>query len=217
MKRLIFAIFAATLVLSCGGGDMKNWQLVKLPTVYSDSHILSINTKGDQILLGTYGRGALLSKNNGRDWNVFDTSKGLSWDFILGGDWDGDYMILATLGDGVNISTNGGANWIRYGYNYFGVEYLYAVGAVIQNHTKYIPTADGLVIFDDIKKWHALTEHDGLPSQYIYDIVLKGDTISLGTLHGFAISFDKGSTWANFSPNGKMTSDNLPACKVRAV
>ncbi|HBC46381.1 MAG TPA: hypothetical protein DCZ43_04985 [candidate division Zixibacteria bacterium] len=217
MKRVIFTIFTAALFLSCGRGEMKNWQLVNLPKGYSDSHILSINTKNDQILLGTYGRGALFSKNNGRDWNVFDTSKGLSWDFILGGDWDSDYMILATLGDGVNISTNGGTNWIRYGYNFFGVEYLYTVGAVIKNHTKYVPTADGLVIFDDIKKWRAVTEKEGLPSQYIYDIAFRGDTIALGTLHGFSISFDRGATWAYFSPNSTMNVNNLPDTKVRAV
>jgi murein DD-endopeptidase MepM/ murein hydrolase activator NlpD len=219
MKKLILAILAITSVLACGGGEMKSWQLVKLPQGYSDSHILSIRCKDNQILLGTYGRGALLSRNDGRSWNVFDTSKGLSWDFILGGDWDGKYIILATLGDGVNISTNGGANWIRYGYNYFGVEYLYAVDAIIRNHTKYVPTADGLVIFDDIKKWRSATEKDGLPSQYLYDIAFKGDTIALGTLHGYALSFDRGSTWTYFSPNGKMTADHqpVPACKVRAV
>lgn len=217
MKKLIFAGLLLSLALSCGGGEMKYWQLVQLPKGYSDSHILSITSHDKQMLLGTYGRGALFSKNNGRDWTVFDTSKGLSWDFILGGDWDGETIVLATLGDGINSTPNKGLSWSRFGFNFFGVEYLYAVGAIIRNHRTYVPTADGLVIYDDILKWRSITEKEGLASQYIYDIAMSGDTIALGTLHGFSISYDDAKTWHNFSPNGLMTADSLPGCKVRAV
>ncbi len=196
---------------------MNNWRQVQLPKGYSDSHILSITSRDNQMLIGTYGRGALLSRDNGKNWSVFDTSNGLSWNFILGGDWDGETILLATLGDGINITPNKGLSWSRFGFNFFGVEYLYAVGAIIRNHKSYVPTADGLVIFDDILKWHSITEKEGLASQYIYDIAMKGDTIALGTLHGFSVSYDDAKTWHNFSPNGKLTSDNLPACKVRAV
>ena len=87
----------------------------------------------------------------------------------------------------------------------------------MKDRKTYVPTADGLVIFDDIKNWRSLTEKDGLPSQYLYDIAMRGDTIALGTLHGYAISYDNAATWKYFSPNGKMTANNLPACKVRAV
>lgn len=220
MKRLILILTAMGLFLSCGGGKMKNWQQVNLPEGYSDSHILSINARDSLVLLGTYGRGALMSHDAGSTWAVYDTSNGLSWNFILGGDCDGSYYILATLGDGVNISTDGGASWARYGYNYFGIEYLYAVGAIIQDHIKYVPTADGLVVFadmDSIKDWHAITEKEGLASQYLYDIVMRADTVALGSLHGYSISYDKGQTWNNFSPNGKYTPEKLASCKVRAV
>ncbi len=220
MKKSIFALTALVILLSCGGGKMKNWQLAHLPDGYRDAHILSITARDGGILLGTYGRGALMSHDNGNNWSVYDTTKGLSWDFILGGDWDGSYYILATLGDGVNISTDAGATWKRYGFNFFGIEYLYTVGAIIQNHVKYVPTADGLVIFadmDSIKSWHALTEKDGLATQYIYDIVMRGDTIALGTLHGYSISYNKGQTWSNLSPNGAYIARTIPACKVRAV
>ena len=217
MNKCFIVFLSLFLLVSCGKKEMKYWQQVKLPSGFNDSHILSITTKGDQLLLGTYGRGALLSGPSGLQWTVFDTSKGLSWDFILGGDWNKNYIVLATLGDGVNISTDGGKKWERYGFNFFGIEYLYAVGAMMKNGRTYIPTADGLVIFDDIKNWHSLTEKDGLPSQYLYDIAMRGDTIALGTLHGYAISYDNGATWKFFSPNGRMTPDNLPACKARAV
>jgi murein DD-endopeptidase MepM/ murein hydrolase activator NlpD len=149
---------------------------------------------------------------------VLDTSKGLSWNFILGGDWQGDYIIMATLGDGLNISIDGGQTWERYGYNFFGIEYLYTVDAIIHGNRKLVPTADGLVIFEDsIQAWRSITEKEGLASQYIYDIASHGDTIALGTLHGFSLSQDGGQTWLNFSPNGRFTSAGLPACKVRAV
>ncbi len=197
---------------------MEIWELVSLSEGYDDSHILSIDIKDKEILLGTYGRGGIFSRNNGELWVPFDTSSGLSWNFVLGGAWDDDFIILALLGDGVNISTDGGVHWERYGYNFFGVEYLYAVDAVIDGGAKYIPTADGLVVFEDsIQAWRAITEKEGLASQYIYDITLRGDMIALGTLHGYSISNDKGNTWRNFSPNGKFVTENLPMCKVRAV
>ena len=89
MKKSIFALTAVVLLFSCGGGKMKNWQLAHLPDGYRNAHILSITARDGGILLGTYGRGALMSHDNGNNWSVFDTTMGLSWDFILGGDWDG--------------------------------------------------------------------------------------------------------------------------------
>jgi len=195
---------------------MRNWHRVNLPEGYSDSHILSIDVENDGILLGTYGKGAVFNRDNA-GWTVFDTSGGLSWNFILGGDWQDDYIILATLGDGLNISTDSGKSWERFGYNFFGIEYLYTVGAKIFGDTKYVPTADGLVYFDSIATWKSYTEKQGLGSQYIYDMKIKGDTIALGTLHGYSISYNKGKTWKSFSPNGKYGRHKAPDCKVRAV
>lgn len=217
MKRLLVVLVSLSLFASCGKVEMNSWQRVNLPEGYSDSHILSIDSVDGGILIGTYGRGALFSRDGGMSWSVYDTSNGLSWNFILGGDRDGDYIVLATLGDGLNVSTDGGENWERYGYNFFGIEYLYTVGARILNGIKYIPTADGLVVFDSISDWRAVTENEGLASQYIYDMNIKGDTIALGSLHGYSISFDGGSTWRNFSPNGRSTSNKKPVCKARAV
>jgi murein DD-endopeptidase MepM/ murein hydrolase activator NlpD len=238
MKNHLSYILPLLLLFCCGRGDeMKYWRPVFLPGAKS-SHILSVNLKRDKALIGTYGGGALLisadillepsSKEptspsaykgiEGKNWVLFDTSKGLSWNFILGGDWHGDYIILAMLGDGLNISNDGGETWQRYGFNFFGIEYLYTVDAVIQGNRKLVPTADGLVIFEDsIQAWRAITEKEGLASQYIYDMAVSGDMIALGTLHGFSISRDGGKTWQNHSPNGRMTSDLLPACKTRAV
>ncbi|MEE8417293.1 MAG: hypothetical protein V3S06_01375, partial [candidate division Zixibacteria bacterium] len=217
MKEFSAIAISMILVASCGKVDLESWQRINLPEGYSDSHILSIDIRDDAILLGTYGRGALLSRDNGANWVVYDTSNGLSWNFILGGDWQGDYLILATLGDGLNISRDSGNNWDRYGYNFFGIEYLYTVGAKIHNNKKFIPTADGLVIFDSIADWRAIGEGDGIGSQYIYDMKITGDTIALGSLHGYSISYNGGSTWANFSPNGKFLKNRRPACKVKAV
>ena len=225
MKKQIFYILPILAVLACGRGhEMRSWQRVDLPQGFADSHILSIDNKDGRTLIGTYGRGALLSDTAGSNWAIFDTSKGLSWNFILGGDWspgssgEGDYIILATLGDGLNISTDGGKSWERYGFNFFGIEYLYTVDAIIQGDRKLVPTADGLVIFEDsIQTWRAIMEKEGMSSQYIYDIAVQGETIALGTLHGFSISYDGGQTWRNSSPNSRMTSSGLPACKVRAV
>lgn len=217
MREFSAIAISVILLASCGKVDLGSWQRVNLPEGYSDSHILNIDTRDDAILLGTYGRGALFSRDNGTSWIAYDTSNGLSWNFILGGDWMGDYLILATLGDGLNISTDNGNNWERYGYNFFGIEYLYTVGAKIHNGKKFVPTADGLVVFDSIADWHAVTENDGMGSQYIYDMKIAGDTIALGSLHGYSISYDGGSTWAYFSPNGKFIRNRFPACKVRAV
>ena len=216
MRKLLIIAGLAALALSCGS-DMESWRRVNLPEGYSDSHILSIDTKGDGILLGTFGRGALFSSDGSAKWAVHDTGSGLSWNFILGGDWQDDYLILATLGDGLNISEDGGRSWQRYGYNFFEIEYLYMVGAKIQDGTKYAPTADGLIVFDNIADWRVYTEKDGLSSQYIYDMKIKGDTIALGTLYGYSISYDRGKSWKHFSPNGRLSGGKVPACKVRAV
>jgi hypothetical protein len=172
---------------------------------------------GDSILIGTFGRGALFSDNNGESWAVFDTGSGLSWNFVLGGDWNGNYLVLATLGDGLNISTDYGKSWERFGYNFFGVEYLYTVDAKIIKGKKYVPTADGLVIFEEIQEWSALDEKSGIGSQYIYDMKILDKTIALGTLYGLSLSRDGGASWLSVSPNDKYTSEHIPDCKVRAV
>ncbi len=216
MKRFLILSGIVIMIISCGQ-EMNSWQRVNLPEGYSDSHILSIDVKDDGILLGTFGGGALFSDDGGANWAVYDTGNGLSWNFILGGDWKDNYMILATLGDGLNISEDGGKSWERYGYNFFGIEYLYTVGAKISNRIKYIPTADGLVMFDSIADWRAITDKEGLSSQYIYDMKVEGDTVALGTLHGFSISYDSGKNWKNYSPNDQFSANGNPACKVRAV
>ncbi len=217
MKEFSAIAISMILVASCGKVDVKSWQRVNLPEGYSDSHILSIDTRDDAILLGTYGRGALFSRDNGANWVVYDTSNGLSWNFILGGDWQGDYLILATLGDGLNISRDDGSTWDRYGYNFFGIEYLYTVGAKISNGTKYVPTADGLVVFDSIADWRAITENYGTAYQYFYDMKVDGDTIILGTLHGMFVSPDDGKKWSIYWPYGKKYKSKRALCKVRAV
>jgi len=217
MKKIIAALLLSVAISSCSKDEMKSWKKYNLPEGYSNSHILSIDLKGNSILVGTYGRGALFSDNGGESWAIFDTDSGLSWNFILGGDWDREYIVLATLGDGLNISSDYGKSWERYGYNYFGIEYLYTVDAKIKDGEKYVPTADGLVIFDDIKEWSALDESDGIGSQYIYDMKIKNGNIALGTLHGFSLSRDGGKTWMTMSPNDKYTAEHVPACKVRAV
>jgi len=217
MKKIMMVFLLAAAFLSCSEDKVKNWKRYSLPEGYANSHILSVDSRGSSILIGTYGKGALFGDNNSESWAVFDTASGLSWNFILGGDWDGDYIILATLGDGLNISNNYGKSWERYGYNYFGIEYLYTVDAKIKDGKKYVPTADGLVIFENIKEWSALDESDGLGSQYIYDMRIKNSDIALGSLHGFSLSRNGGKTWITMSPNEKYTAEHVPACKVRAV
>ncbi len=217
MKLGFLTIILLVLTIACEKVEMNAWDQVKLPGSYSDSHILSIDIKDKEILLGTYGRGALFTTDNGQNWVSYDTTKGLSWDFIMGGAWDKNYFILATLGDGVNISEDKGKTWKRYGFDFFKLEYLYTVGVKIQNGKRYVPTADGLVVFDNIQNWQGLTEKNGLPSQYIYKMKISGDTIAIGTLHGFSISTDLGANWKNSSPNGKYTAEKSSACKVRAV
>ena len=217
MKKIIAVLLLSVAISSCSKDEVNNWKRYSLPEGYSDSHILSVDSGGGSILIGTFGKGALFSDNNGESWAVFDTGNGLSWNFILGGDWNGEYIILATLGDGLNISTDNGKNWERYGYNYFGIEYLYTVDAKIINGKKYVPTADGLIIFEDINEWNSLDESDGIGSQYIYDMKIRDNNMALGTLHGFSLSRDGGKTWIAMSPNQKYTAEHVPACKVRAV
>ncbi len=217
MKKVLATVVLAVSFWSCGKVEVKSWQRYDLPEGYKDAHILSIDSHDKALLVGTFGRGALFDPQDGSGWAVFDTGNGLSWNFVMGGDWDGDYMVLATLGDGLNISLDRGKSWERYGYNFFGVEYLYAVTAKISDGKKFVPTADGLVVFDSITDWRAYTERDGLGSQYLYDIKVEDQRISAGTLHGYAVSHDGGSNWISFSPNGKYTPEQLPACKVRAV
>ena len=226
---IIFMIFLMTF--ACSKKEMKYWERINLGEKLTDFHILNITCKGDDILIGTFGKGALFSEDNGQTWHQYKTNdsvdnSGLSWNYIFGGDWDDDYIILATLGDGLNISKDDGNTWQRLGYNFFGVEYLYTVNTVIDDDVKYIATADGIVCFtDDInpdssyekKPYSTIDENQGLASQYIYDMLIDGDNIYIGSLHGFSASFDKGMSWSNFSPSGASTDEGLADCKVRAV
>ncbi len=231
MLKYIIALTAFLLIAGCGEKEMKYWQRVDLGGDFTKSHILSTVVKGDEILIGTYGKGALFSKDKGNSWEIFESNdkednSGLSWNYILGGVWDGDYIILATLGDGLNISNDGGKTWKRLGYNFFGIEYLYTVGACESGKVKYIPTADGIVYFEnDIdpdvqyvqKPYKTIDETQGLASQYLYDMQIDGDNMYVGSLHGFSVSRDKGQSWQNFSPTGTYTKSKLPYCKIRAV
>ena len=231
MKNVLLAIAVLVSLSGCGKKELRYWERIDLGEGLKETHILSVVIKDDEILVGTYGKGALFSKDGGETWTVFekndlDDKSGLSWNYILGGDWDDDYIILATLGDGLNISSDSGITWKRLGYNFFGTEYLYTVGAYIEDGIKYVPTADGIVVFkDDIDPtveyettpFTTIDERQGLASQYIYDMVISGDNMYVGTLHGFSVSTDKGKSWRNFSPNGLYNDDNLAICKVRAV
>lgn len=231
MKKVLIAIAALIFISGCGKKEMKYWERVDLIEDLRAPHVLSIVVKGDEILVGTFGEGALFSKDRGKTWKLFKTNdrddkSGLTWNYILGGDWDGNYIILATLGDGLNISNDGGNTWKRLGYNFFGIEYLYTVGAYIQDKIKYIPTADGIVIFEDdidptadyeTPPFTTIDERQGLASQYIYDMFIDEDNIYVGSLHGFSVSTDKGKSWRNFSPIGAYNDNGLAICKVRAV
>jgi murein DD-endopeptidase MepM/ murein hydrolase activator NlpD len=232
MRYSIIAILCFALIIGCNSRkELNYWQRIDLVPGDNQPHILSLRAKGSQILVGTYGQGAFYSNDSGKHWRQFKSnpandSTGLGWDYIIGGDWKRDQFVLATLGDGINVSNNGGETWKRFGYNYFGVEYLYAVGAEIQDGIKYIPTADGIVIYerelDDSSKgrgkpFQVITEDQGLASQYIYDLLVEGRYLYAGSLHGFSYSRDYGNSWRNYSPNGKTNSDGQALCKVRAV
>ena len=227
MKKYLLVLLTLIAAGGCGKKEMKYWERVDLGPDLRDEFILCVVTKGDDILVGTYGQGALFSKNNLKEFEHFAAGdSGLSWGYVLGGDWAGDYILLATMGDGFNISDNGGKTWKRLGYNFFGVEYLYMVGADIKNGIKYGATADGIVYFkDDIDPdveyasppYSTIDERQGLSSQYLYDMLIDGSDIYVGSLHGFSVSNDKGESWRNFAPNGIYSKEQLPECKVRAV
>ena len=231
MRKYLLAFTALLLISGCGKKEMKYWERVDLAEGLTRSHIMSVVCKGDDLLVGTYGKGALFSEDNGRTWRLFktndqDESAGLSWNYITGGDWKADEIILATAGNGLNISTDKGKTWKKLDYNFFGAEYLYAVNAVIENDTGYFATADGVIYFKgDIdpdaeykeQPYNTLDERQGLASQYIYDMVVDKDNIYVGSLRGFSVSTDRGYSWRNFSPDGLFTNDGQSKCKVRAV
>jgi hypothetical protein len=205
MRYSVIVVICFALILGCNSPkELNYWQRIDLIPGDNQPHILSVKVKGSQILVGTYGQGAFYSNDNGKHWRQFKSnpandSTGLGWDYIIGGDWKRDQFVLATLGDGINVSNNGGETWKQFGYNCFGVEYLYAIGAQIQDGVKYIPTADGIVIYerelDDSSKGHGkpfqvITEDQGLASQYIYDLLVDGRYMYVGSLHGFSYSRD---------------------------
>ena len=231
MWRIVVLFAPLALILGCEARQMKYWERVSLGPVPEETHILSIKCKSDGVLVGTFGLGALFSEDGGKTWRLFATSEngdstGLSLNYILGGDWDGSYIILATLGDGLNISTDDGATWKRLGYNFFGVEYLYCVGVTIQDGTKYVPTADGIVYFSheidpaqsySERPYKTIDKTQGLASQYIYDMIKKGKNVYVGSLHDFSFSSNNGGAWRNFAPSGKRASNGVSPDKVRAV
>ncbi len=231
MKKIIFSAIILVIFAGCGKKEMRYFEKVEFEPVGSRIHVLSITAKGPQMLIGTYGKGAYFSVDSGENWRNFTSDNqhpdsGLSWDFIMGGVWQGDYLILATLGDGINISSDSGRSWKRFGYNFFGVEYLYSVGIVWSDSKIYVPTADGIVVFDffptsaggiDSLSYNVIDERAGLSSQYLYDLVVEGDRLFVGSLNGFSFSEDGGKTWRNFSPNGRWNENGVALCKVRAV
>jgi len=220
-------MLVAVMAGGCGKKEMKYWEQIDLGPDLKNAHISCVVTKGNDILIGTSGQGAIFSNKNFRQLKHYIAGDGgLSWGYVLGGDRSGDYILLATMGDGFNISDDGGKSWKRLGYNFFGVEYLYMVGAFIQGGVKYGATADGIVYFKgnidpdtryEKPPFSTIDEKQGLASQYLYDMLIDDDDIYVGSLHGFSVSNDKGQSWRNFAPNGKYTNEQLPECKVRAV
>jgi murein DD-endopeptidase MepM/ murein hydrolase activator NlpD len=219
------------LLTGCSKKELNYWERVDFNKNRQPVHVLSLSIRTNDMLVGTYGEGAFYSTDTGKTWRNFKTSPtgdstGLSWNYIIGGDWLRDHIILATIGNGINISTNGGKTWKELGFNFFGVEHLYTVGAVIHDIHKYIPTADGIVAFDkDIDParkyakppYRVIDEKQGLASQYIYDLHVDGKRLFVGSLHGFSFSNDGGNSWQNYSPNGKANSEGSALCKVRSV
>jgi murein DD-endopeptidase MepM/ murein hydrolase activator NlpD len=231
MRYMLISIISVILACDISGEALDYWQKIELIPGALGPHVLSVKVKDSEILVGTSGQGAYFSSGNGENWRQFKTSPAndstsLGFDYIIGGDWDDSEIVLATLGDGLNISSDAGTTWKRFGYDYFGVEYLYTVGAIINNGRKFIPTADGIVYFDGsldkksndkIVFFEVIAEKKGLASQYIYDMAITNDSLFVGTLHGFSVSPDLGKSWRNYNPNGMASDKVLALCKTRAV
>jgi len=231
MRKFFFAAVLLAVFTGCGKKEMRYFEKVDLDPAGGDIHVLSIAAEGPQVLVGTFGRGAYFSTDSGNSWRNFSADdqhpdSGLSWDYIMGGVRQNNHIVLATLGDGLNVSTDFGRSWKRFGYNFFGVEYLYTVGIASTGSKIYVPTADGILVFNrlfdsetgiDSLRYETIDEQNGLASQYLYDLAVDGDRIFAGSLNGFSLSDDGGRTWRNYSPNGKWHADGIAMCKVRAV
>jgi len=190
------------------------WEKVDLGPEHGDDHILCIARKGNLMMLGTYGKGLLISHDNGVSWSNKTKEDGLSWNYIHNIAFHGDTIVLATMGDGINISSDGSKHWKRYGYNFFGPVYTYCTGAHVDSQRALISSADGLMFFKSEEDWQVLEESSGISSQYIYCMYADSQRIFLGTVRGLCLSFDRGKSWRVVSPDNEYTESGLPELRV---
>jgi photosystem II stability/assembly factor-like uncharacterized protein len=100
-------IFAGTnncLFLSTDGGS--SWAA----TTLTDNTIYALTAKGNDLIVGTFGEGILLSSDSGASWTSINT--GLPTPpHSVSALYCNDDDLFAGIGDEIYLSENGGLNW----------------------------------------------------------------------------------------------------------
>jgi len=98
------------LLFSCGGREegMKiYWEKVDLGPGHGDDHVLCIAKKGNLMMLGTHGKGLLISLDNGVSWVSRTKQEGLSWNYIHNLDFITYPMTAAKSGKDTGTTSSG--------------------------------------------------------------------------------------------------------------
>ncbi len=181
-------------------------QWEKLNNEFSNTTIISLETKDNLIFSGTNGKGIYLSSDQGLNWQSIKNGINNSIiTFILPID---NFLFVGTWGDGIYLSSNNGTDWVRKNDG-FMMEYVNSIS--FNNNVLFLGTLNGLIFSTDFGDyWDKKNLKFNNISINSFDT--RNDTI-IFTSHGSGVylSPDNGMTW--FPRNNGLTNTYVRSIK----
>ena len=169
-----------------------NWTSVNNGLTNYSIH--TISTNGINLFVGTE-YGIYISTNDGVNWTV--NNDGITNELICTLASSGPYIFAGSEGNGIFKSSNYGLNWEPCGLDGKGV---FAIATSCNNIFAGTVLSGGMFLSTNYgNNWTAI--NNGLTTQIIYSMVVKGNNIFAGTEAGVFLSTNNGGNW-NLVTNG---------------
>ncbi|WP_440651877.1 YCF48-related protein, partial [Cysteiniphilum sp. 19S12-1] len=190
--NVLYAGTGYALAKSTDNGN--SWQVVySAPGVYAD-RVSFINNLNGTLYAGTISTGLYISKDDGVNWQNYNSKNGLSSDTVDGVWEDANsntlYLMVGNGQSTINYSRDNGKTWTQVPKATFNssANGVYTLGSDV-----FVPTYGGLVkSTDNGNTWSAPDNSFG---SQLYGISGEGDNIYLFGNHGLWVSTDGGTNW----------------------